>query len=112
MGLVEKAQARLSKQYNSNAKKANATRKNRMNSVHRNMKNARNTNRFGNLKRTNMPARPSSPPPTKKKPAHCKFAYAAKNDPACKVGGKRRRRKKTKRRRTKRRRRTRRKRRR
>ena len=63
-----------------------------------NLKNTRNKQKHGN--------RPS-PPSAKKRPTHCKFAYAAAHDPACKGGGKRRRRKKTKRKRTKRRRRTR-----
>lgn len=113
MGIVSNMKAKLAKKHNHNSKKGNEIKRNRMKSVHRNMKNSRNSGRFGNLKNTRnnrktLGNRPStSPPPPPKKPSYCKFAYAAKNDPLCKVGGKRKRRRKTKRRRTKRRRRTR-----
>ena len=77
----------LKNSHSKNSKKANATKKNRMNSVHTNMTNARKSSRLGNLTNSRFslrgikrPRSPPPPPPTKKKPAHCKFAYAAKNE--------------------------------
>jgi len=127
MGLVSNMKARLAKQHNANARKANSTRKNRRNNVNKNMKNARNSGKFGSdltnsrvSTRGLLPPRPKYPPPAppsahpKKMPRVCNSAYAknlaARGTPLqeCRLkGGKRRRRRKTKRRPTKKRRRTR-----
>lgn len=125
MGLVSNMKARLDKQHRANAKKGNKMRKTRKNNVNTNMKNARNSGKFGSdltnarvsMRGFVMPPRPKSPPPPppsapsapKKKPRVCNSAYAKNLEargsplPECRLkgAGKRRTRRKPKRRRSK-----------